>query len=59
MDTLQAPVAKRKQASFKSRTPKTHMLQMGIINDCDHSICSHPEYCSSSDESFCLQVKIQ
>ena len=30
-----------------------------MLYACDKSICSHSEDCSSSDESFCLQVKIQ
>ena len=38
---------------------KTNLLQAGIVYACDKSVCSHPEDCSSSDESFCLQVKIQ
>ena len=49
----------KKQASPKSRKPKAHMLQVGAVCACDKSICSHSEGCSSSDESFCLQVKIQ
>ena len=35
------------------------MLQVGSVYACDKSICSHSEDCSSSDESFCLQVKMQ
>ena len=35
------------------------MLQAGAVNTCNKSICSHLEDCSSSDESFCLQGKIQ
>ena len=50
---------KKKQASFKPRKPKAHMLQAGAVYSCDKSICSHSEDCSSSHESFCLQVKIQ
>ena len=34
------------------------MLQVGAVYACDKSICSHSEDCSSSDESFCHQVKI-
>ena len=49
----------KKQASFKSRKPKAHMLQAGGVYACDKSVCGHSEDCSSSDESFCLQVKIQ
>ena len=49
----------KKQASFKPRKLKAHMLQAGAMYACDKSICHHSEGCSSSDESFCLQVKIQ
>ena len=35
------------------------MLQAGMVYACDKSICTHPEDRSSSNESFCLQVKIQ
>ena len=35
------------------------MLQVGVVYACDKSICGHLEECSSSDESFCLQLKIQ
>ena len=49
----------KKQVSFKPRKLKAHMLQAGAVYACDNSICSHPEDLSSSDESFCLQVKIQ
>ena len=48
-----------KQASFKSRKPKAHMLHVGAVYACDKSVCSHSEDCSSSDESFYLQVKVQ
>ena len=49
----------KKQASFKPMKPKAHMLQKGAVYPCDKSICDHSEDCSSSDESFSLQVKIQ
>ena len=49
----------KKQVSFKHRKPKAHMFQAGTVYACDKSICGHPEDCSSSDDSFCLQVKIQ
>ena len=49
----------RKQASFKPRKPKAHMLQVSVVYACDKSISNHSEDCSSSNESFCLQVKIQ
>ena len=35
------------------------MLQVGAVYACDKSICGHSEDCSSSHESFCLQVEIQ
>ena len=35
------------------------MLQVGAVHACDKSICGHSKDCSSSNESFCLQVKIQ
>ena len=49
----------KKQASFKSRKPKAHMVQVGAVYACNKSICRHSEDCSSSDESSHLQVKIQ
>ena len=49
----------KKQASFKLRKPKVYMLQTGTVYACDKSICGPSEDCSLSDESFCLQVKIQ
>ena len=49
----------KKQALFKPRKPKTYMLQAWVVYVCDMSICSHSENCSSSNEPFCLQVKIQ
>ena len=49
----------KKQASFKPRKPMTHTLQARAVYACDKSICGHSENCSSSNESFCLQVKIQ
>ena len=35
------------------------MLQADVVYACDKSICIHSEDCSSSDASFCLQVKIK
>ena len=32
---------------------------MEAVYACDKSICGHPEDLSSSDDSFCLQVKMQ
>ena len=49
----------KKQASIKPRKPKARMLHAGGVYACGKSICGHPEDCSSNDDSFCLQVKIQ
>ena len=35
------------------------MLQVVAVCACNKSICSHPEDISSSNDSFCLQVKIK
>ena len=48
-----------KKFQCKSKKPKAHMLQAGAVYACHKSISGHSEDCSSSDESFCLQVKIQ
>ena len=48
----------KKQVSYKPRKPKPHMLQAGSMYACDKSIYDHPEYLSSSDNSFFLLVKI-
>ena len=48
----------KKETSFKQRKPKAHMLQLGPVCALDKSISSHSRDCPSSDESFCLQVKI-
>ena len=48
-----------KKVSFKSRTPKVHQLQVGVVYIQEDFICSQSGDLTSSDESFCLQVKIQ
>ena len=48
----------KKEVSFKSRTPKVHQLQVGVVYTQEDSICSQSSDLTSSDESFCLQVKI-
>ena len=35
------------------------MLQVGAVYAYDKSICDHSDDCSSSNESFCLQVQMQ
>ena len=49
----------QKQVSFKSRAPKAHQLQAEEVYMQEDSICSQSEDLTSSDESFCLQVRIQ
>ena len=52
----------KKQESYKktrSRSPKAYQLIRGRISIQDYSICSHSNDNSSSDESFCLQMKLQ
>ena len=49
----------RKSVAFKSRTPNVHQLLAGQMYTQEDSICSQSEELTSSDESFCLQVKIQ
>ena len=49
----------KKQAPFKSRRQKAHQLQAGTVYVQDRAICSHSEDYSSSDDSFCLQIKVQ
>ena len=34
-------------------------MQVGAVYTCDKSICGHLEDCSSNNELFCLQMKIQ
>ena len=48
----------QKQAPYKSRKPKAHQLKAGILYVQDNSI-SHQSEDSCSDDSFCLQLKIQ
>ena len=59
MDTLESLCYQKKQASFKPKKPKAHMLQAGAVYACAKSMCSHSEDLSSSDESFYWQVRIQ
>ena len=47
-----------KQAPFKSRRPKAHHLQAGTVYAHENAINGQSED-SSSDDSFCLQLKIQ
>ena len=49
----------KKSVSFKSRTPKVHQLQAGQMYTQEDSTCGQSEDLTSSDESFCLQLKIQ
>ena len=51
----------KKQESYKKRprSPKANQLTSGRLSTQENSICSHSSDTSSSDESFCLQVKLQ
>ena len=49
----------KKQALFKSRRPTAHQLQAGTVYVQERAIFSHTEDYSSSDDSFCLQIKVQ
>ena len=49
----------RRKCLFKSRSLKVHQLQVGVVYIQEDSICSQSGDLNSSDESFCLQVKIQ
>ena len=49
----------KKQAPFKSRKPKAHHLQAGTVYVQERAIYSHSEDYSSSDDFFCLQIKMQ
>ena len=48
-----------KSVSFQSITPKVHQLQAGQMYMQEDSICGQSNDMTSSDELFCLQVKIQ
>ena len=50
----------KKQKSYKkrSRSSKAHQLKVGPVYMQENSICSHASDNSSSDESFCLQMKL-
>ena len=50
---------KKKCLSSQSRTPKAHQLQAEAVYVQEDSICSQSEDLTSSDESLCLQVRIQ
>ena len=49
----------KKLVSFKSRTPKAHQLQAGQLYMQEDSICGQSDDLTSSDESFCLKVRLQ
>ena len=59
MDSFTSLYYQKKQASINPRKPKAHMLPVGAVYACDKSMCGNSENCSSSNESFCLQSKIQ
>ena len=49
----------QKQSSFKSGNPKAHQLQVGLVYAQEDSLCGQSNDLTSSDASFCLQVRIQ
>ena len=49
----------KKKVSLKSRNPKADQLQAGSVYMQADSMCGQSSDLISSDESFCLQVKIQ
>ena len=59
LDTLLAFVFRKKQAPFKSRKPKAHQLQAGSVYAKESTICGQSEDYSSSEDSFCLHIKVQ
>ena len=50
-----------KQESYKKRprSPKAYQLTSDRLSTQNNSICSHYSDSSSSNESFCLQMKVQ
>ena len=49
----------KKQANFKCRRPKAHQLQAGAVYEKGRASYDHSDEESTSEESFCLQVKIK
>ena len=59
MATLPVFVIRKKQANFKPRRPKVHQSQACAVYAKESAICGQSEDDSSSEDSFCLQVKIK
>ena len=49
----------KKQANFKPRRPKAHQLQAGAVYVKGSASYDHLDEDSTSEDSFCLQVKIK
>ena len=49
----------KKQANFKPRRPKAHQLQAGAVYAKGSVSYGHSDEDSTSEDSFCLQVKIK
>ena len=49
----------KKQANFKPRRPKAHQLQAGAVYAKGSASYDHSDEDSTSEDSFCLQVKIK
>ena len=48
----------KKQAPFKSRSPKAHQFQPGTLYVQENAISGHSENYSPCDDSFCLQIQL-
>ena len=49
----------KKQANFKPRRPKAHHLPAGAVYAKGSALYDHLDEDSTSEDSFCLQVKIK
>ena len=59
LGTLPAFATRKKQAPYKSKKPKVHQIQAGAVYAKESIRFGQSEEYSSSDESFCLQMKVQ
>ena len=59
MATLQTCAFRKKQANFKPRRSKAHQLGAGAVYAKGSALYDHSDEESTSEESFCLQIKIK
>ena len=59
LDTLPAFVIRRSKLYSSQEKPKAHQLQVGAVYTIEGTICSQSEDYSSSNDSFCFQIKVQ